>query len=207
MPPLYYVIGPSGAGKDSVLNWLRANVPPNAPLVFAHRYVTRAADAGGENHVALSEREFVLRRDAGLFCLHWESHGLHYGLGLELLAWMERGFAVVMNGSREYLAQASARLPSLVPVSITVHPDILRARLLARGRETADQIEARLERARAFSVRHPRLFALENNGLLEQAGEHLLARIELDLATAIRRKESTSSTSTISRIVGDTAAS
>ena len=85
MAMLYYVIGPSGAGKDSVLGWLRTHLPADGRVLFAHRYITRPATAGGENHVELSVAEFALRRDAGLFCLHWASHGLHYGVGREVL--------------------------------------------------------------------------------------------------------------------------
>ena len=56
--PFIYVMGPSGAGTDSVLARARALIPSDLPVAFAHRYITRPADAGGENHVALSEAEF-----------------------------------------------------------------------------------------------------------------------------------------------------
>ena len=64
---LVYVMGPSGAGKDSVLGRARSLLPPAAPVVFAHRYITRPAEAGGENHVALTRDEFATRRACGLF--------------------------------------------------------------------------------------------------------------------------------------------
>lgn len=54
---LYYVIGPSGSGKDSIISALREQFVKD--LVVAHRYITRAADAGGENHVELSDDEFL----------------------------------------------------------------------------------------------------------------------------------------------------
>lgn len=103
-----------------------------------------------------------------------------------VLSWRKQGFAVVMNGSREYLAEASRLMPHLVPVLVTVKPDILRARLSARGRESAQQIGERLLRAAAFEVVHPRLFTLENDGSLAEAGERLLARIETDLKSRER---------------------
>ena len=68
--PLVYVMGPSGAGKDSVMGRARALLPADAPVVFAHRYITRPAETGGENHVALSAAEFALRRTHGLFAFH-----------------------------------------------------------------------------------------------------------------------------------------
>ena len=81
--PLVYVMGPSGAGKDSVLGRARAMLSIDLPVVFAHRYITRPVDAGGENHVALSHAEFALRRAHGLFAFHWQAHGNDYGIGLE----------------------------------------------------------------------------------------------------------------------------
>lgn len=68
------MVGPSGAGKDSVLGYLREQLPAGRPVIFAHRYITRPADAGVENHVALSPAEFRLRREAGLLCFSWDSH-------------------------------------------------------------------------------------------------------------------------------------
>ena len=52
-------MGPSGAGKDSILDRARVLTLPGTPVVFAHRYITRPAGSGGENHVALSAAEFV----------------------------------------------------------------------------------------------------------------------------------------------------
>ena len=81
---LLYVMGPSGAGKDSVLGRARALLPSDAPVVFAHRYITRPADTGGENHVAVTRAEFAMRRDHGLFAYHWGAHGNDYGVGREI---------------------------------------------------------------------------------------------------------------------------
>ena len=78
---LIAVMGPSGAGKDALIAYARAKSDP-AQVIVAHRYITRPAGAGGENHVALSAAEFAARRAAGLFALAWESHGLAYGVGV-----------------------------------------------------------------------------------------------------------------------------
>lgn len=175
-PRLFYVMGPSGAGKDSLIAYCRDRLA-GRPIAFAHRYITRPAAAGGENHVALSDSEFAARAMAGCFALNWHSHGLMYGVGVEIDCWLERGLSVVVNGSRQWLGQATERYPSLVPVAITVDVDCLRRRLEARGRETADQIAERLEKVNAFSVSHPALVTVDNSGPLEQAGEQLLALV------------------------------
>jgi ribose 1,5-bisphosphokinase len=96
-------MGPSGAGKDSVMNRGRALLPATAPVFFAHRYITRPADIGGENHIALTEAEFRLRRDHGLFAFDWEAHGNRYAIGSEIQTWRTAGLTVVVSGPRRGL--------------------------------------------------------------------------------------------------------
>jgi ribose 1,5-bisphosphokinase len=174
MGTLFYVVGASGAGKDSLLAYARAALGGGAPVFFAHRYITRPAEAGGENHVALSKAEFAQMQALDLFALSWESHGHCYGLGREIERWLDRGANVVMNGSRGFLPEAARRFPDLCVVLIEVSPAALRARLEARGRESAAEIEARLARAGEFDVAHPSLVRIRNDGPLAEAGEELV---------------------------------
>jgi len=175
MAKLFYVIGASGVGKDSLLDYARENIPKNSDLVFSHRYITRVADAGNENHVALSEKEFQRRLDMGCFAMNWDSHDLHYGIGIGINQWLAKGLNVAMNGSRAYLARASQKYHELHPVLIRVDQDILRKRLEDRGRETAEDIDKRLERARALDdLQHSKLIVINNDGDLHQAGEKLI---------------------------------
>ncbi len=167
---LFYVMGPSGAGKDSLLAHARSHLPADAPVAFAHRYITRAGNAGGENHVALSHDEFAVRAAHGCFCMAWDSHGHRYGIGVEVEAWRQNGLSVVVNGSREWLPTAAERFPDIIPVAVVVDPAVLRARLERRGRESAAEIEERLSRAAAFRVAHPALVHIDNSGPLEHAG-------------------------------------
>ncbi len=51
---LFYVVGASGAGKDSLIEYARNALGSRDAVVFAHRYITRPPTARGENHVALS---------------------------------------------------------------------------------------------------------------------------------------------------------
>jgi ribose 1,5-bisphosphokinase len=176
MGRLIYVMGPSGAGKDTLLGFARARLS-GSRVVFAHRYITRPADAGGENHVYLSHEEFAQRADCGLFALHWTSHGLHYGVGIEIEAWMARGFSVVVNGSRGYLTRAAERYPGLEAVHISARTEVLAARLAARGRETLEEVGARL--ARKVPLALPahldvKVTDIDNSGAMEHAGYALV---------------------------------
>ncbi|TFZ53182.1 ribose 1,5-bisphosphokinase [Serratia proteamaculans] len=175
MAQLIYLMGPSGSGKDSLLAALRADVD-SAPLV-AHRYITRPADAGCENHIALSESEFLRRRAKGLFALDWQAHQHHYAFGIEVDLWLLQGIDVVVNGSRAHLAQAQQRYGAqLLPVCLQVSNDILRQRLQSRGRENADQIEQRLARAAEYQQKLPTgCRRLDNDGNLDDTLAALLA--------------------------------
>jgi ribose 1,5-bisphosphokinase len=150
--PLVYVMGPSGAGKDSVLDRARAMLSIDLPVVFAHRYITRPADIGGENHVALSPREFALRRAHGLFAFHWQAHGNDYGIGSEIQAWRDAGLTVVVSGSREHFRTLDGAREDTVPVLITASAERLKERLLKRGREDAAAGGARRPRPRALAI-------------------------------------------------------
>lgn len=180
MAKLFYVIGASGVGKDSLLQYAREQAPEKAPVVFTHRYITRPADAGGENHVALSQDEFERRHEQGCFAMSWQSHQNRYGIGIEIDQWLELGLNVVVNGSRKYLPEADKRYPNLVPVLISTSPALLRERLTARGRETQAEIEARLAQAESLDqqLSRPDLIKIMNDGVLSEAGDQLLAVIQ-----------------------------
>lgn len=142
---LVYLMGPSGVGKDTLLGEVRRHHPE---WLVAHRYITRSSGTS-ENCVGLSEDEFAWRRHLGLFCLDWHAHGFDYGLGIEIPAWLERDQVVIVNGSRRALAMARERFHDrLLPVLVTAEPEVLRERLIRRGRETRGEIEARLRRHR-----------------------------------------------------------
>jgi ribose 1,5-bisphosphokinase len=172
---LFYVMGPSGAGKDSVLTWVREHGLTYGVLC-AHRYITRPAHAGGENHVALSEAEFQSREQQGLFALTWQAHGLHYGIGNEVAHWLARGANVLVNGSRDAFKRACDKFPTLQPVLITASPECIAQRLRARGRESQADIDARVARIAAYPVPSGSM-VICNDGCLADAGATLLQAI------------------------------
>jgi ribose 1,5-bisphosphokinase len=170
-------MGPSGAGKDSLLEYARRNMglAVGPPVIFTQRYITRPADPDGERHLPLSREEFRLRRAAGFFALCWESHGLSYGIGRELDDILASGAAAVVSGSRLHLPEARKRYSNLVPLLITARADILRSRLEKRGREDAGSIEERLDSAAAREIGPaPGLITVDNSGSLATAQRNFL---------------------------------
>jgi ribose 1,5-bisphosphokinase len=115
---LFYVVGASGVGKDSLIAYARERLADSERIVFAHRYITRVPQPGGENHIELTETEFAQRERLGLFAMIWESHGYRYGVGLEIDVWLERGLTVIVNGSRDYVSSARQRLGVKAPADV-----------------------------------------------------------------------------------------
>jgi phosphonate metabolism protein PhnN/1,5-bisphosphokinase (PRPP-forming) len=142
---IFAVVGPSGAGKDTLIaGAMRAR--PGLRLV--RRVITRPAEAGGEDFEAVTEADFAARKARGDFALDWQAHGLRYGIPR---AQTEGPGTVIFNGSRAALPQAVRVFPGLRVILVTAPDAVLAARLAARGRETEADICARLSRA-AFTL-------------------------------------------------------
>ncbi|MGE4047118.1 MAG: phosphonate metabolism protein/1,5-bisphosphokinase (PRPP-forming) PhnN [Acetobacteraceae bacterium] len=177
---LVLVVGPSGAGKDTLLQAARVALENNPRFRFVRRVITRPADAGAEDHEAVSETEFESRN----FALRWTAHGLRYGIPVDVEADLRDGLTVVANVSRGVIADAAARFPTRV-IEITA-PDAVRAeRLAARGREQPDDVAARLARSVDLPSDVPRETVM-NDGPLEQGVGQLLTL--LIRATAVSRQ-------------------
>ena len=177
---LVYCMGPSGAGKDSLLDWLRTHLPQPGPVHWAQRTISRAATSGGEAHDSVSPQAFAALCSEHAFALHWQANGLGYGARHAQLAPLAQGHWVLLNGSRANLPEALARFPHLVAVHITASPQVLRERLLSRGRETREEVEARVQRALLAYTPPAGAASLEvhNDGALSDAGQRLLNALE-----------------------------
>ena len=178
---LVYVMGPSGAGKDSVIGFVREAANP-LKIAVAHRYITRPASSDAENHIALSEREFEARRQAGWFALNWHSHGLNYGIGREIDLWLESGRIVIVNGSRAHLTEAARQYADLLPVLVTAPAEIRLARLQARKRESGGDIQARVNRQIELGDLAGRIIEIDNSQVLAVAGMTFLNLLETTMA-------------------------
>ena len=144
MAQIFVVVGPSGAGKDTLLAGASAVDPT---LHWARRVITRPETAGGEPFEGVDDAGFDARLRAGEFALHWQAHRLRYGVPHAQLAPLDQGRTVLFNGSRAALLAVKIVYPDLIVIRISAPSAVLAQRLAARGRESIADIAARLQRA------------------------------------------------------------
>lgn len=171
---LFFFVGPSGVGKDTLLQWVRRHLPADAKTVFAKRTITRPAHAS-EAHESVSETEFLQAEAHGRFAMTWHANGHHYGVPRGIEAELQAGQDVIVNGSREYIPQLRQRFPDAMILWVDADPAQVKQRLQARQREAGAALLERLERAQRFSApQAPHVICLDNSGPPEVAGRQLL---------------------------------
>ncbi len=182
---LILVVGPSGSGKDTLIDAARSALATDPRFHFPTRDITRPAEAGGEAHNPVDVAAFDARRAAGSYALSWGAHDLLYGVPADIADVLATGRSVVVNVSRSVIDEARRRFPPTAVVSLSVPEAVLRARLAGRGRETAEQIESRVARAAAVTVGGPDVFEVVNDGTVDLAVRRFLDALErADLLTS-----------------------
>jgi len=186
---LVLVAGPSGAGKDTLIASARAHFHGDRRFTFPKRVVTRASDMT-EQVQQVSTGDFEAIEQRGGFLFAWRAHGLAYGVPVLARDYLADGRVVVVNVSRRVISTAFEVWPHSHAVYVQVAEDILQARLQRRGRETAEQIGARLSRATPGAVA-PReapesVTVIDNSGAIAHATSAFVDVLEAQAARAQR---------------------
>lgn len=169
---IFAIVGPSGAGKDTLIAGALAR---RSDLRLERRVITRPTEAGGEDFKGVSKTEFDQRRERGEFALHWDAHGLSYGIPK---AQIEGPGDVIFNGSRAALPLAIQVFPELRVILITAPDAVLAGRLQRRGRESEGDIGARLGRAGFALPDGVTACAVINDGSVGDGVDRLLAALQ-----------------------------
>jgi len=164
------VVGPSGAGKDTLMAYAAERLQDRIDVTFVRRVITRESDAGGEDHDAVCEADFQRMAQSGSFAVRWEAHGLYYGIPAGTLQQIRQGKIVVANGSRSALPHFKSAFPGMLVINVTARPEVLAARLAARGRESHDEILRRLQRNAPALLDEYDVVTINNSGSVEEAG-------------------------------------
>ncbi|MGV0876838.1 phosphonate metabolism protein/1,5-bisphosphokinase (PRPP-forming) PhnN [Martelella sp. FLE1502] len=175
------VVGPSGAGKDSVINYAATVLRSHPRFAVVRRVITRPSDHDSEIHETMTPDAFAAKKAVGDFAVSWSAHGLDYGIPAEHRAFVANGGVALCNGSRKALDDFRSAFARLTVVNVTARPEILAARLAARGRESAEQIAARLARSTMAVHGDFDVVTIDNSDALETAGDRLVALIRESL--------------------------
>ena len=173
------VVGPSGAGKDTLMLALKERLSDRSDVTFARRTITRQADAGTEDHDTLSREDFDRLTAEGVVALSWEAHGLGYVIPKAYDEAIAAGRTVIANGSRKVLKTAADKYENAIVLLITAPVEILAERLASRGRESRDDILQRLQRADLEPDDVPNLIRIENTGSVEEAVREMVNALDL----------------------------
>ncbi|MEH2568723.1 phosphonate metabolism protein/1,5-bisphosphokinase (PRPP-forming) PhnN [Bradyrhizobium sp. AZCC 2289] len=142
---LILVVGPSGAGKDTLLGLAKAACADDPNIVFPRRVITRVASASEDNEEVSPDafRQALARNE---YAVHWEAHGHCYALSRRIDDDLRAGRTVIANVSRTVIATVRRAYADVVVVSITAPTNVLAERLAMRGRSSDGKIEHRLSR-------------------------------------------------------------
>jgi ribose 1,5-bisphosphokinase len=170
------VVGPSGAGKDSIMRKAATAFTGDFTVHFARRIVTRASSPD-EDHDSVSEGEFSALIEAGALALHWKANGLSYGIPASIHNRLAAGHVVIANASRAIAQEIKTIFPRSVIVHITASENILQQRLTARGREASADLKLRIARSNALEHEFGADIRIENNGELDDAAAQFVKAV------------------------------
>ena len=181
MPPLpgklVLVVGPSGAGKDSLLRHAAERLADARHIVFPRRVITRPKDDATEDHDSLTAEAFRETEARGDFALAWQAHGLHYGIPASILSDLAFRRTVAVNVSRAVIAETAMRFPNLAVLHVTAPMSVIADRLSRRGRESPQDIARRIAREPPHFETRVETVTILNDTTLERAGAAFTAAL------------------------------
>ncbi|BAT59120.1 ribose 1,5-bisphosphate phosphokinase PhnN [Variibacter gotjawalensis] len=173
---LVLIVGPSGAGKDTVLNIARETLDRES-FHFPVRIVTRRSDVTEATQYVTSD-DFERVQQLGGLSFVWRAHGLSYGLPRSMDDEIGAGRNVVSNVSRGIVKDARERYRNCFVILITANAATRAERLAARGRENPDELAARLSRETLVSVDFEPDAVIENETTPDQAARSLVQLLD-----------------------------
>lgn len=174
---LILVVGPSGAGKDTLIAAASERLTHDPRYHFPQRVVTRDSSHAREVHDSVTEEAFSHMTETGAFCLAWQAHGLSYGVPISFAAALSQGRTVIVNTSRGVVDAACDRFPNVEVIHVTADPATIAARLHAREGLAVGDRQGRVERRVGFPRDRANVTDIRNGGPLAQSLAAFLAAV------------------------------
>jgi guanylate kinase len=174
------ITGPSGVGKGTLIRALLDRIPDLELSVSATTRQPRPGEQNGVAYHFLTPERFDEHIDAGDFLEYATYSGNRYGtLRSELDRRLSVGVPIVLEIDVQGARQVRRSVPGAVAVFIAPPSrDALRARLLGRGTDTPEQVEARLATADQEMDARSEFAHVVVNDRLEDAVEELAAIVQ-----------------------------
>ena len=175
-PKVFVITGPSGVGKGTLIRGVLERVPGLELSVSATTRPPRPGERDGVDYHFMTPEEFEAHVAAGDFVEHAEYSGNRYGtLRSELERRLADGEGVVLEIEIQGARQVRSAMPESVAVFIAPPTrEALRTRLLSRGTDSPEQVDARLRTAERELEAQPEFSHVVVNDRLEQATEELM---------------------------------
>lgn len=168
MIKIILIVGASGVGKDSLIKSLKNQTNIN----FVKRYITREPDKNESNYYVDIEA-FELLKNKDFFASTWQAHTNNYGIAKSDI---KDGLNII-SISRSAIKDFEVLYENVTTINITVSREILQKRLEARGRESKEEIEKRLNRTYK-TIEAKNLIDFDNSESLENSSENFLELIK-----------------------------
>ncbi len=176
---LFYFVGPSGAGKDTLINRLRQTPHFSSEIYFVKRLVDRPAHESTLLDEYLSSSDFAKALDHQELAMHWVANQHQYGIRVSELDHALRYPMSVINGSRAYAFELKSKYPYAEIIHITASESSIKGRLQIRQRENNVEIEKRIKRTHELSgYRDQYSVEILNDDSIDTAFEQLIQFIE-----------------------------
>ncbi len=171
MPRVFVITGPSGVGKGTLIRLLRERMPELELSVSATTRRPRPGETQGVDYWFLTDEEFDDRVADGDFVEHAEYSGRRYGtLRSELERRIGEGHPVVLEIELQGARQIRTTMPEALQIFIAPpSAEVLRGRLVGRGTDDPEDVEARLRTARAELAAQDEFAEVVVNDRLEDA--------------------------------------